>query len=55
MADHMRTELVTGALDMAVAARGGPAGVDEVIFHSDYAEVCVKPRVRVLACAGGVG
>jgi hypothetical protein len=24
------------------------------ILHSDYAEPCVKPRNRVLACAGGV-
>lgn len=35
MADHMRTELVADALDMAVAARGGPASVGDVIFHSD--------------------
>ena len=33
MADHMRTELVIDALDMAVAARGGE--VDQVIFHGD--------------------
>jgi hypothetical protein len=26
----------------------------QLIGHSDYAEVLVKPRVRVLACAGGV-
>ncbi len=32
IADHMRTELVTDALDMAVAARQPAAGV---IFHSD--------------------
>jgi putative transposase len=32
IADHMRTELVTAALDMAVADREPPAGV---IFHSD--------------------
>ena len=32
VADHMRTELVTAALDMAIAARRPPAGV---IFHSD--------------------
>lgn len=35
MADHMRTELIADALDMALTARGGPAGVDQVIFHSD--------------------
>jgi transposase InsO family protein len=33
MACHMRTELVTNALDMAVGARGGE--VDQVIFHGD--------------------
>jgi len=51
IADHMRTELVTAALDMALAHRRPPIGV---IFHSDYAEVRVKPRDRVLACVGGV-
>ena len=33
MADHMRTELVTSALDMAIAARGGNAA--GVIAHAD--------------------
>lgn len=33
MATHMRTELVTDALDMAVATRGG--GTEGIIFHSD--------------------
>ncbi|MEZ5298163.1 MAG: IS3 family transposase [Ilumatobacteraceae bacterium] len=33
VADHMRTELVASALEMAVATRGGH--VDGVIFHSD--------------------
>ena len=32
LADHMRTDLVTAALDMALAHRRPPAGV---IFHSD--------------------
>jgi transposase InsO family protein len=49
LADHMRTELVTDALDMALATRQPAAGV---IFHSDYAEPCVKPRDRAMACAG---
>lgn len=34
MAGHMRTELVTNALDMAVRVRGGL--VDGVIFHGDH-------------------
>jgi len=25
--------------------RGGRAAIDGVIFHTDYAEVCVKPRI----------
>ena len=51
LADHMRVELVATALHRAVARRGKiPAGL---VFHSDYAELCVKPRDRVLACVGG--
>ncbi|MGH8900778.1 MAG: DDE-type integrase/transposase/recombinase [Egibacteraceae bacterium] len=42
MDDHMRAELVTGALEAAVAMRGR-ARMDDTIFHSDYAEVGVKP------------
>ena len=52
IADHMRTELITEALDMAIADRRPPAGV---IFHSDrgsqytsreFAEYCKKNHVR---------
>jgi len=50
MADHMRTELVADALDMAVATRSGL--VKGTIFHGDYAEVDVQPRMRVLSCVG---
>lgn len=35
MADHMRTELVLDALDMAITARGGKAAVTGVIAHAD--------------------
>jgi hypothetical protein len=38
----MRTELVEDALTAADSVRGGLAGA---VFHSDYAEVCVKPRI----------
>ena len=41
MADHMRTELVLDAVDMAM--RNGGLQPD-CIMHSDYAEVRVKPR-----------
>ncbi len=54
MAEHMRTELVLDALNMAVTARGANTNVTGVITHADYAELCVKPRDRVLACGGGV-
>jgi hypothetical protein len=47
----MRAELVTDALEMAARNYDLAPGA---IFHSDYAELCVKPRNRVLACAGGV-
>ena len=41
--EHLRTDLVTSALSMAVGMRGALA--QEVIFHADYAEVFVKPRM----------
>jgi putative transposase len=53
MADHMRTELVLDALDMAVAARGG--GAAGVIAHADrgsqytsndYLEFCQTHQLR---------
>ena len=50
MADHLRTELVIDALHMA--ARNYPLDPG-AIFHSDYAEPCVKPRDRVLPALAG--
>ncbi len=41
LADHMRPELVEDALQMAFATRRPAEGLN---FHSDYAEVGVKPR-----------
>lgn len=52
IADHMRTELATAALDMAIATRRPPAGV---IFHSDrgaqytsgdFARYCKRHNIR---------
>lgn len=50
VADHIRSELVVDALQMALWRRQPPAG--QTVAHSDYAEVFVKPRKRGLACAG---
>jgi transposase InsO family protein len=50
------TGFVEAAIRQAVAYRrrqGRPLG-EGAIYHSDYAEPCVKPRDRVLACAGEV-
>jgi transposase InsO family protein len=53
MAEHMRTELVTDALSMAIAARGGR--VDGVIGHADrgsqytsndYLDFCLAHQIR---------
>jgi transposase InsO family protein len=51
MADNYKTPLIAAALKNA--ARSVTLDTD-AIFHSDYAELCVKPRNRVLACVGGV-
>ena len=44
-AEHPDAELAGDAIKMAAAVRGGRTVIDGVIFHTDYAEVCVKPRV----------
>ncbi|WP_420082613.1 IS3 family transposase (plasmid) [Streptomyces sp. JL4002] len=53
IADHMRTSLVTDAIEMAVAARGGQ--VNGVVFHTDrgaqynaaaFADVCRQHGIR---------
>jgi transposase InsO family protein len=60
IADHMRTSLVTDAIEMAVAARGGRVRV--VVFHTDrgaqysaaaFADVCRRHGIR--RCMGRVG
>jgi len=43
-------QLAYGALAMAVAVRGGQ--VPAVVFHTDYAEVDVKPENLRMACSG---
>jgi transposase InsO family protein len=60
IADHMRTELVTDALEAAARTRGG--SLDGAIFHSDngaqyaskeFAKVC--SRLGVIRSRGAVG
>jgi putative transposase len=55
MADHMRTQLVLDALDMAVAARGGNDSIGGVIAHADrgsqytsnaYLDYCQARQLR---------
>ncbi len=48
LADHMESSLVCEAMRMALRHRRPGPGL---MYHSDYAEVFVKPRVRGLACA----
>ena len=50
MTDHMRTDLIYDAITMAAANVDLAPGA---VFHSDYAEPCVKPRNRGFACVGG--
>jgi putative transposase len=52
VADTLRAELALDAQEMAIWSCGGKVG-DQLVHHSDYAEVDVKPRNRRLACAGG--
>jgi putative transposase len=63
MADHMRTELVLDALDMAVAARGGDDHVGGVIAHADrgsqytsndYLDFCGARQMRASVGKTGV-
>ena len=52
MADHMRTELVASALDMAVAARGGQ--VRGMVFHHDRGAQYLSREFRQLCERDGI-
>jgi len=52
MADHMRTELVGDALEMAVAVRGGH--VDDVIFHGDRGSQYMSGEYRAQVTGHGM-
>jgi putative transposase len=43
--EHPDAGLACDAIKMAATVRGGRAAIDAVIFHTDYAEVFVKPRM----------
>ena len=49
----MAVSLVLDALNMAAWTRRG-SDLAGLICHSDYAEPCVKPRNRGIACVGRV-
>jgi hypothetical protein len=46
MDDNYKTPLIVEAIRMAAR---NVTFADDAVFHSDYAEPCVKPRNRVLA------
>ena len=52
MADHMRTELVTDALDMAAGARGGQTA--GIIFHGDRGSQYMSDDYRQLVADLGM-
>lgn len=61
LADHLRTELASAALKMAVATRGGT--INEVVFHSDrgcqytsgeYRKLCSNLRITQSMGATGI-
>ena len=51
MGDNYKTPLIEAAIEMAARNHDLKPGA---IFHSDYAEPCVKPRDRGMVCAGRV-
>jgi putative transposase len=52
MDDNYKTPLIIDAIEMAVRNLNLPEGA---VFHSDYAEVDVKPENLRMACSGRVG
>ena len=52
LAGNMRTTLVLDALRMALGLREHGADV-QLVAHSDYAVLCVKPMNRGAVCVGG--
>jgi putative transposase len=52
LATHMRTELVTNALTMAIERRRPPIG--QTVIHSDRGSQYTSHEFRTLAMAGGI-
>ncbi|MCB1032200.1 MAG: IS3 family transposase, partial [Acidimicrobiales bacterium] len=52
MADHMRTELVADALDMAIAAHGG--AVEGTVMHTDRGSQYLSADFRAQVTAAGM-
>ncbi|GAA0728499.1 hypothetical protein GCM10010199_41770 [Dactylosporangium roseum] len=50
--DRCDTDLILGALEYGIWTRD--VRDQQLIHHSDYAEPCVKPRDRGMACGGRV-
>ena len=50
VADHLRPDLALDALEMAIWARRHEKIDGQLVHHSDYAEVDVKPENLRMAC-----
>jgi transposase InsO family protein len=50
--DRCDTDLILAALEYGIWSHG--VRDQQLIHHSDYAELCVKPRDRGMVCAGRV-
>jgi transposase InsO family protein len=55
LAGHMRTELVTDALEAAVGQRGGRRHIRGVVFHGDHGSQPSTRLTTTVACAHGSG
>ena len=54
LAGHMRTELVTDALEAAVGQRGGPRHIGGVVFHGDHGSQYTSDDYRQLCARFGI-
>ena len=54
LAGHMRTELVTDALEAAVGQRGGRRHIRGVVFHGDHGSQYTSDDYRQLCARFGI-